>query len=523
MAHKKGLGSSRNGRESNPNMLGVKVFAGQRVSGGEIIVRQRGTRFWPGEGAGLGRDHTIFATRAGHRRLQAGPQGPHHLGPAGLGKELHACSSLSAGATGASPRPPRRSPLPSSRCCAFAGARPGGGNSSSGTTTAPTPQTDLLRQHRRQRRRGAQSHRRHARRSRKGWPIDTVTNRLFVVSSSGGLAATARSSPSTSTAAAPASSRLRVRRSKNRKASPSIPPRRIIYWANTGTGATTARSPGRSSTAAPAACSTPPGSPRRRPLQDRGSTRSDGRALLGQLPNRRGRCISYANVNNTGGGEPQPHRARSTRKALGLRRSIPRPAGSTGSDRTAKTRVRLHRVARRRRRRRSTPPVSRPQRPLGLRASTRRSSTILLGQLRQRTKNASNGARLRQPRRWRRRHHHRRRRRSTAPQDPVVLKSPTGTGAPAVTRDAKNRRGADLLDRQLGAPTSPGSFVYQAPRTLRLPVDAATGRRSPAPPPRRSRAKSAGSYACTVTATNQAGSAAQTSAATQRSKRPRSS
>jgi large subunit ribosomal protein L27 len=65
MAHKKGLGSSRNGRESNPNMLGVKVFAGQEVSGGEIIVRQRGTKFWPGEGTGLGRDHTIFATRAG--------------------------------------------------------------------------------------------------------------------------------------------------------------------------------------------------------------------------------------------------------------------------------------------------------------------------------------------------------------------------------------------------------------------------------------------------------------------------
>jgi len=65
MAHKKGLGSSRNGRESNPNMLGVKVFAGQQVHGGEIIVRQRGTKFWPGEGTGLGRDHTIFATRAG--------------------------------------------------------------------------------------------------------------------------------------------------------------------------------------------------------------------------------------------------------------------------------------------------------------------------------------------------------------------------------------------------------------------------------------------------------------------------
>jgi large subunit ribosomal protein L27 len=65
MAHKKGLGSSRNGRESNPNMLGVKVFAGQQVHGGEIIVRQRGTKFWPGEGTGLGRDHTIFAARPG--------------------------------------------------------------------------------------------------------------------------------------------------------------------------------------------------------------------------------------------------------------------------------------------------------------------------------------------------------------------------------------------------------------------------------------------------------------------------
>ena len=65
MAHKKGLGSSRNGRDSNAKRLGVKVFAGQTVSGGEIIVRQRGTRFRPGDGAGIGRDHTIFATRAG--------------------------------------------------------------------------------------------------------------------------------------------------------------------------------------------------------------------------------------------------------------------------------------------------------------------------------------------------------------------------------------------------------------------------------------------------------------------------
>ncbi len=61
MAHKKGLGSSRNGRDSNPKFLGVKVFDGQRVSGGEIIVRQRGTRFRPGDGVGLGRDHTLFA------------------------------------------------------------------------------------------------------------------------------------------------------------------------------------------------------------------------------------------------------------------------------------------------------------------------------------------------------------------------------------------------------------------------------------------------------------------------------
>jgi len=65
MAHKKGGGSTSNGRESNPKMLGVKVFAGETVSGGEIIVRQRGTRFWPGDGVGIGRDHTIFATRPG--------------------------------------------------------------------------------------------------------------------------------------------------------------------------------------------------------------------------------------------------------------------------------------------------------------------------------------------------------------------------------------------------------------------------------------------------------------------------
>jgi large subunit ribosomal protein L27 len=75
MAHKKGLGSSRNGRDSNPKMLGVKVFAGQAVSGGEIIVRQRGTRFRPGDGAGLGKDDTIFAKRAGVVEFSAGRRG----------------------------------------------------------------------------------------------------------------------------------------------------------------------------------------------------------------------------------------------------------------------------------------------------------------------------------------------------------------------------------------------------------------------------------------------------------------
>jgi large subunit ribosomal protein L27 len=65
MAHKKGLGSSKNGRDSNAKRLGVKVFAGQPVKAGAIIVRQRGTRFRPGPGTGLGRDDTIFALREG--------------------------------------------------------------------------------------------------------------------------------------------------------------------------------------------------------------------------------------------------------------------------------------------------------------------------------------------------------------------------------------------------------------------------------------------------------------------------
>ncbi len=65
MAHKKGVGSSRNGRDSKPKMLGVKRFDGQYVRAGTIIVRQRGTRFNPGTNVGLGRDFTLFATADG--------------------------------------------------------------------------------------------------------------------------------------------------------------------------------------------------------------------------------------------------------------------------------------------------------------------------------------------------------------------------------------------------------------------------------------------------------------------------
>ena len=65
MAHKKGMGSSKNGRDSNPQFLGVKIFAGQDVRAGQIIVRQRGTRFRPGPGTSIGKDDSIFAVRDG--------------------------------------------------------------------------------------------------------------------------------------------------------------------------------------------------------------------------------------------------------------------------------------------------------------------------------------------------------------------------------------------------------------------------------------------------------------------------
>ena len=65
MAHKKAGGSTRNGRDSNPKYLGVKVYGGQAIEAGNIIIRQRGTQFHPGAGVGLGRDHTLFALKDG--------------------------------------------------------------------------------------------------------------------------------------------------------------------------------------------------------------------------------------------------------------------------------------------------------------------------------------------------------------------------------------------------------------------------------------------------------------------------
>ncbi|MEZ5731489.1 MAG: 50S ribosomal protein L27 [Paracoccaceae bacterium] len=75
MAHKKAGGSSRNGRDSAGRRLGVKLFGGQSVVPGNIIVRQRGTQWWPGAGVGMGRDHTIFAVTEGQVTFKKGLKG----------------------------------------------------------------------------------------------------------------------------------------------------------------------------------------------------------------------------------------------------------------------------------------------------------------------------------------------------------------------------------------------------------------------------------------------------------------
>ena len=75
MAHKKAGGSSRNGRDSKGRRLGVKKFGGEAVTPGNILVRQRGTKHWPGTGVGLGRDHTIFAIVEGKVTFHTGLKG----------------------------------------------------------------------------------------------------------------------------------------------------------------------------------------------------------------------------------------------------------------------------------------------------------------------------------------------------------------------------------------------------------------------------------------------------------------
>jgi large subunit ribosomal protein L27 len=79
MAHKKAGGSSRNGRDSAGRRLGVKKFGGQEVIGGNIIVRQRGTRVYPGVNVGMGKDHTLFATAEGHVRFHDGKLGRKYV------------------------------------------------------------------------------------------------------------------------------------------------------------------------------------------------------------------------------------------------------------------------------------------------------------------------------------------------------------------------------------------------------------------------------------------------------------
>ncbi len=75
MAHKKAGGSSRNGRDTAGRRLGIKKYGGEAVLSGNILVRQRGTRWWPGQNTGLGKDHTIFATANGHVRFHTGLKG----------------------------------------------------------------------------------------------------------------------------------------------------------------------------------------------------------------------------------------------------------------------------------------------------------------------------------------------------------------------------------------------------------------------------------------------------------------
>src|SRR3954466_15390186 len=108
MAHKKGLGSSRNGRDSNAKPLGAKVFAGETVPGGEIIVRQRGTRFHPGDGVGIGKDDTLYARDAGIVQFTTGRRGRVVSGGPAAGRGRPPAPSRPGGSPLAWPRSSRR-------------------------------------------------------------------------------------------------------------------------------------------------------------------------------------------------------------------------------------------------------------------------------------------------------------------------------------------------------------------------------------------------------------------------------
>jgi large subunit ribosomal protein L27 len=99
MAHKKGVGSSRNGRDSNPKMLGVKRYDGQYVTAGSIIVRQRGTKINPGNHVGVGRDHTLFALIEGYVKFEHDSRTKRRVS---VYTEFPGRPSLTAGATTAS-------------------------------------------------------------------------------------------------------------------------------------------------------------------------------------------------------------------------------------------------------------------------------------------------------------------------------------------------------------------------------------------------------------------------------------
>lgn len=79
MAHKKGVGSSRNGRDSNPKMLGVKEHGGEQVKAGFILVRQRGTKFDPGVNVGIGKDHTLFSLIDGYVKFEGGTKAKRRI------------------------------------------------------------------------------------------------------------------------------------------------------------------------------------------------------------------------------------------------------------------------------------------------------------------------------------------------------------------------------------------------------------------------------------------------------------